>query len=169
MALPEDLLAQAKHLASKEPKKPKQASLRRAISAAYYALFHLLVADAARVMSPAQPPALRARVRRAFTHEDMKKACIQFRPGKVENLTEALKALVSEPIQSELSLIADAFVELQEARHDADYDTTQVFARADTLEKVEQANEAFAAWKLVRNEPNATAFLAALLLNRLWR
>jgi len=99
----------------------------------------------------------------------MKKACIQFRPGKVENLTEALKALVSEPIQSELSLIADAFVELQEARHDADYDTTQVFARADTLEKVEQANEAFAAWKLVRNEPNATAFLAALLLNRLWR
>jgi len=45
LALPDDLLAQAKHLASKEPKRPRQASLRRAISGAYYALYHLLMID----------------------------------------------------------------------------------------------------------------------------
>jgi len=37
MSLHADLLAQAEYLAKKEPKRPRQASLRRAISAAYYA------------------------------------------------------------------------------------------------------------------------------------
>ena len=48
MTLHHDLLDQASHLATRETKKPKQASLRRAVSAAYYALFHLLVADGAK-------------------------------------------------------------------------------------------------------------------------
>ena len=41
MSFPNDLLEQARHLANREPKRPKQASLRRAVSTAYYALFHL--------------------------------------------------------------------------------------------------------------------------------
>ena len=48
MAYPEDLLEQANHLARREPKRPKQASLRRAVSTAYYALFHLLIGQAVR-------------------------------------------------------------------------------------------------------------------------
>lgn len=36
------LLEQAEHLLDVDPRKPKQASLRRAMSAAYYSLFHLL-------------------------------------------------------------------------------------------------------------------------------
>jgi uncharacterized protein (UPF0332 family) len=40
VALHDDLLAQAEHLARVDKKKPKQANLRRAVSAAYYALFH---------------------------------------------------------------------------------------------------------------------------------
>lgn len=39
MPFPEDLLQQAYDLANKEPTDPKQASLRRAVSTAYYALF----------------------------------------------------------------------------------------------------------------------------------
>ena len=46
MNLAEDLLEQANHLARREKGKPKQASLRRAVSTAYYAAFHLLVAEA---------------------------------------------------------------------------------------------------------------------------
>ena len=42
MSLATDLLEQADHLARRERKRPKQASLRRAVSAAYYGLFHLL-------------------------------------------------------------------------------------------------------------------------------
>ena len=46
MSLQQDLLRQARDLATKEPRRPSQASLRRAVSAAYYALFHLLVDEA---------------------------------------------------------------------------------------------------------------------------
>ena len=46
MALADDLLEQAQHLARRERQRPRQASLRRALSAAYYAVFHLLIADA---------------------------------------------------------------------------------------------------------------------------
>jgi hypothetical protein len=38
MSFADDLLEQAYHLANRESKKPKQASLRRAVSTAYYAL-----------------------------------------------------------------------------------------------------------------------------------
>jgi len=44
-----DLLEQAVRLAKLDAKKPKQANLRRAISSAYYAVFHLLVDEACRV------------------------------------------------------------------------------------------------------------------------
>ena len=44
MSLPEDLLEQAVHLATLDARRPKQANLRRAVSTAYYALFHLLTA-----------------------------------------------------------------------------------------------------------------------------
>jgi len=46
MSLAKDLLDQANRLARSEKSKPKQASLRRAVSTAYYALFHLLIAEA---------------------------------------------------------------------------------------------------------------------------
>jgi len=45
MALADDLLEQAHHLAKREPKRPRQASLRRAVSTAYYSLVHLLISS----------------------------------------------------------------------------------------------------------------------------
>jgi len=39
MAFAEDLLEQAEFLANRESVQPKQASLRRAVSTAYYAVF----------------------------------------------------------------------------------------------------------------------------------
>ena len=48
MSLATDLLDQASILSGLDPMEPKQASLRRAISAAYYSLFHLLIDDGAR-------------------------------------------------------------------------------------------------------------------------
>ena len=46
MPYPNDLLEQAWHLAKREKRKPRQASLRRAVSTAYYALFHHLIHEA---------------------------------------------------------------------------------------------------------------------------
>jgi hypothetical protein len=46
MPFAEHLLEQAEHLAKRERNRPRQASLRRAVSTAYYALFHLLIHEA---------------------------------------------------------------------------------------------------------------------------
>lgn len=74
MSLHRDLLNQARQLATHEPRRPKQASLRRAVSAAYYALFHLLVDSASRVVVSGQgQEVLRQQVGRALGHTDMKK------------------------------------------------------------------------------------------------
>ena len=74
MSLPRDRLAQAKLLATKEKSRPKQASLRRSVSAAYYALFHLLVdAAAGRLVSGADRQPLRECLSRAFDHGVMKR------------------------------------------------------------------------------------------------
>ena len=51
MGLHPELLKQARFLARREPRKPVQASLRRSVSASYYALFHLLVDEATRLMA----------------------------------------------------------------------------------------------------------------------
>ena len=72
-------MAQAKLLATKEKSRPKQASLRRSVSAAYYALFHLLVdAAARRLVSAADRKPLRNCLARAFDHGLMKRVALQF-------------------------------------------------------------------------------------------
>ena len=76
MALEHDLLRQSRLLAQHEPRRPKQASLRRAVSVAYYALFHLLTSEAAnRLVTGPDRDDLRATLRRAFEHNEMKDAC----------------------------------------------------------------------------------------------
>jgi hypothetical protein len=166
MALQHDLLEQAEHLARRELKRPRQASLRRAVSSAYYALFHLLVAEGARRFAPAQPAVLRLQFRRAFVHSDMRQVCERVikRP-----LPTPLDALFVSSLEPELIAVARAFVALQEARHAADYDLTRSFDRTYALLMVQVARSAFANWQAVRSGLNATVFLAALLLSRHWR
>jgi hypothetical protein len=75
MSLHSELLEQARHLATREHRRPKQASLRRAVSAAYYALFHLLTDESTRSLisgNGADRHELRQALRRSFVHADMK-------------------------------------------------------------------------------------------------
>ena len=72
MSFPDDLLEQAYHLANREPEFPKQASLRRAISTAYYALFHMLVDEAVGKWTVELQRSILART---FNHGKMKKIC----------------------------------------------------------------------------------------------
>src|SRR5579863_6321021 len=72
MPFPNDLLEQARHLANREPKRPKQASLRRAVSTAYYAIFHLLSMEMAKNW---KRPAERFTVARMLDHTPMVKVC----------------------------------------------------------------------------------------------
>src|SRR5580700_4531314 len=76
MGIAEDLLRQADHLATYEGPNPCQASLRRAVSTAYYALFHLLV-EAAALRWNGSPEA-QTGMQRGFQHGAMSKISSQF-------------------------------------------------------------------------------------------
>ena len=163
-----DLLEQAGFLARREPRRPRQASLRRAISSAYYALFHMLASDATTLL-PNQPAGLRQQARRVLSHSDMKSVCRQFSTGNIANLTAETARLVVRHVEAEISAVAKAFVDLQEARHRADYDLASPFARLEAVSLIEKAKKALADWHRIRSKPNATLFLAALLLQKHWK
>ncbi len=184
MSLPRDLLEQAGHLALREAKRPKQASLRRAVSAAYYALFHLLIRDAAFNAAPSVPPGLRELVERALGHADMKHVCRGFvagneaylksiarGPARAFNTGEvppSTRKVLIFPLEPNLILVMSTSVDLQEARHEADYDTTSTWNRMDVLRQVQRARNAFSAWASVRSTPNAAVLKAALLFQKNW-
>ena len=162
MSLHDDLLGQARQLAVKEPKRPLQASLRRAVSASYYGLFHLLIYDTTRRMFPGRDrAALRNCMARAFVHGDMKRVAQQFSNDNVS--PKLAPGLNGQALQPELIGVATAFVDLQQARHEADYDTARRFTRREVLDLLERAEQAFANWRLVRTSIQADIFLAGLL------
>lgn len=164
MTLHRDLLDQAGHLAKREPKRPKQASLRRAVSAAYYAVFHMLIDASSRfVVRGNDRASLRFAVTRAFDHGEMKSAANTFKGG---TLPSVLQGAVNGAIQSELKRRCENFIELQQARHEADYDLTRAFTRREVLDLVSMAEQAFRDWSTVAGTQAGDAFLVALLLRK---
>jgi hypothetical protein len=124
MAYHDDLIEHAIFLSGRNlqgdpnlPDDPKQVDLRRAVSAAYYALFHLLTTEAAQNWKHERQG---NRFARMFDHGRMKTCS-----SKVSS-----QPLPADPagisIAKDLKLVADSFVTLQQARHTADYDTAKV-------------------------------------------
>ncbi len=168
MSLAEELLVQARFLATLDPHRPVQANLRRAVSSAYYAVFHLLSAEVADHVASVGPPGLRERTQRALNHNTMYKAAEAFSlPGSRPRSLPADIELHG-PVTAELVAIAKGFKRLQEERHAADYDVRQVFDRIRALALVETAEEIFADWNLEKNSSNARVFLSSLMFWQLW-
>jgi hypothetical protein len=163
LTLHQDLLEQAHHLALREPGKPRQASLRRAVSAAYYSLFHFLLHEATNRLFPSRPAALRERASRAFTHSEAKSVCEIFAREK-----GGIRDLTGDPLERQLAEIAAIFVRLQEARQWADYDLLQTFDRLQVIGYIDRTRLAIAKWEAIKNNPNANVFLAALLIHNRW-
>ena len=70
--------------------------------------------------------------------------------------------LSGQRLQPKLIKVAEAFVDLQQARHDADYNLAQRFSRRDVLDLINQADQAVD-WRDVRNTDAADTFLVGLL------
>lgn len=169
MALKDDLLVQARYLALVDTGKPKQANLRRAISAAYYALFHLLVEDGASALGSKLSNLGKSRVRRAFAHADMKMVCSQYAKGHAStSMQPQIAMLLTFPIHPDLRMVASIFLHLQEARHLADYDISCKFSRMSTIAVIDKAVLAFKLWKAVKATAHAQVFLVDLVLRKSW-
>ena len=162
MSLHRDLLAQATHLASKEPKKPKQASLRRAVSVAYYALFHFLIDESSRFLvsgSSNDRRKLRDAIARSFAHAQMKNTSQAF-AGRGGHPWKDLF-----PVPPDLATIAQTFVDMQQERHEADYDLSRKFVRSEVLALIVRAQYAVDRWPAVAASEASRAYLIGLLVN----
>ena len=165
MPLANDLLRQAELLANLDAARPRQANLRRAVSTAYYSLFHLLIADCTQRLSPRHPHKLAARIARAFTHTEMKQVCRAISEGHRSAVLEDLHPAGFSP---ELRLVATTFVRLQDERHRADYDLSATYTRLEALDILVLARNGFAAWSKTRGTEETNVFLAALLFGGRW-
>jgi uncharacterized protein (UPF0332 family) len=168
MSLAEELLAQSRFLASLDPISPKQANLRRAVSAAYYAVFHLFSAEVAAQISPVVPSGLRERTQRALTHGSMYKAAESFSLAGTRPRNLPADINLPYPVSAELISIAKGFKQLQEERHAADYDVSQIFDRLKVLALVETAENIFVNWRKEKTTANAPVFLSSLMFWQLW-
>ncbi len=88
----------------------------------------------------------------------MKKVAQQF-----ANANVAPRLSPGQSLQPELRKVAETFVDLQEARHEADYNTAWRATRPDTVGVIEQTEQAFSAWRTVRRTVQADTFLVGLL------
>ena len=147
MAFPDDLLRDAYHLAARGGKNPTQSTLRRAVSTAYYALFHLLVAD---FVLNWRTKDQRARLGRMFEHRKMSQAVFRFQAGK------------PNPVEVDVKRVIDAFGQLQEDRYTADYDVGKIWSRKDVTNTLDVADEAFKTWKAIRKEQIAQDHLLTM-------
>jgi uncharacterized protein (UPF0332 family) len=158
MAYHDDLIEHAIFLSQLNlPDDPKQVDLRRAVSAAYYALFHLLTTEAAQNWKHQNQ---RNRFARRFDHNTMRKCSSRV----------SARALPADPdalgIATDLKLVADSFVSLQEDRHTADYDNSKVWSRTEVWDTMIQAQDAMTAWACIREKDMAQDYLFDLMGTR---
>ena len=122
----DDLLDIAQRLAEG---RPSQTDLRRAISSVYYALFHAIAQSNADTLVGDDPQsrdqAAWRQAYRALDHGYAKRRC----QSAQNNLRFSL------PVKN----LAGQFVDLQSARHRADYDPDEIFSGQDVLISVSEA------------------------------
>ena len=128
---PNELLDTCRKLApqSADPP-PTQADLRRAISTAYYAVFHTLAASNAELIAGQPQSSMSAyaweRVYRRLDH------------GRAQNNLRAVLNLLSPSGE----FFASTFIELQDLRQEADYDPNFSITRTRTRNIIAQAETA---------------------------
>ncbi len=161
---PDHLLEQAEHLI--EPRaaggEPRDVDLRRAISAAYYAVFHHLLAAAADafVGTSDRGTRLYTLVYRSIDHGVLSRLC-----AEVKKPTLSVKYRQYAPpngFDRGVKSFAGALVELQEKRHSADYDPSLRVGTRDARSAIAGARQAIERFAKVDDTERRT-FLALLL------
>ncbi len=128
---PFDLIATARDLVGLSARgRPRQSNLRRAVSTAYYALFHCL-ANCCADMLVGGPGSNRSssawnQAYRGLQHRVARQRC--------QN-----RSISSFPM--EIQYFAQVFVDMQQLRHIADYDPDADYSKADAMQLIGFAEE----------------------------
>jgi hypothetical protein len=162
---PDDLLFQADRLIGPSTVgPPKQTDLRRAISNAYYAIFHAVLTEAADdLIGKSHRASTRyALVYRSIDHKSLRRLC-----DDIQKTSLPPKYSIYSPksgFGSDLVALAAAVADLHEKRHLADYDPLFRAKRSDASSAVATAR---AALSKLRNSNRASrkAFLSLLVFS----
>lgn len=141
--------------------RPAYSDLRRATSTAYYALFHQITRHGAISMTWAASEDDISEVARWFTHTGIRKAAgwviAAGSPRAGHLIAKEARGPVNllrqgaASVPAHLLTVAESFVELQDARHDADYSNSYDPVRFVTLDHLATADRAVkASWSLWR-------------------
>ncbi|MDX2269915.1 MAG: hypothetical protein NW208_17565 [Bryobacter sp.] len=137
---------------------PSRVDIRRSVSEAYYAVFHLLVGEAAVAIT--EDPQLAKCFGRVPTHKKLKEVCQIIEKEKPLRFTDNWK---KEP-PKELRTIALRVSQLYQRRIEADYSFTIDEESLDAVEQVAEAERTFEDWQRIRHDPTVRAFLLFLLI-----
>jgi len=167
MDLANDLLDVADSLAKANP--GNQATYRRSVSTAYYAVFHLLVDAAAQrlVNAPGTPADLL--FRRLPTHTQLKALCEELVPKKDQNnpvlgpKNWRVQAGLKGGVAPQITTLAERVLSLHSKREMADYDIGTPVSALEAEHQVDRAREVFAAVASGLPEPQWTLLLVSLL------
>lgn len=140
---------------------PRQVDVRRAISAAYYGVFHYILAAAAdlHIGGTARPAKRYTLLYRSVDHRTMRALCEE---AKKPTPSARYRKYIPNGLGPNIQAFASAFLDLQEKRHDADYDPLKLMKVSDARLAVATARSAIGrfarapAWK-------QRAFLTLLL------
>jgi hypothetical protein len=160
---PQQLLALAKRLVVTAG--ATEADLRRGISTAYYAVFHLLISEVTN--SVVAPSAFRSKFARLLQHGPMKSVCGKYNPEKPNKTSGSYETVAGDGfpghvLPPELRKVAEAFVQLHALREEADYDSGTTIQSATATTAVQWAEDAFAAWITAQTDPASVTFLQEL-------
>jgi uncharacterized protein (UPF0332 family) len=149
---PSDFISLARLIITSGNGKPSQVALRRAVSTAYYGVFHSLASCGADLLIGGRgalrsDPAWR-QVYRALDHGAAKSACSNNK--------------MMQRFPKEIVDFANVFVTMQEKRHKADYDPTARFAKSSVTFDIDASEQAIA--DLAKAERRDQSAFAALVL-----
>jgi hypothetical protein len=166
--LADELLDHASRLIAATP--VADIDCRRAVSASYYTVFHLLSAAVGAQVSPPAPPGMSGRIQRVLEHRPMRNAMVPFGDA---NKWKEFSANLGIPclFSPDLAAITQAYADLQDARHFADYDVVDAKGTVGLLwatNCLDKAKLAFDAWNRVKSTDEARLFLATLIFGVKW-
>ncbi len=141
---------------------PKQVSLRRAISAAYYGLFHFVLTAAADQFVGVTKKATSeyGRVYRSVDHRALRELCDDIRKSKLPAKYDP--HIPKSGIGPNIPAFAAALLDLQEKRYAADYDPLIRVSLSDAQLAIRTAKAAINRFNKA-SAPRKKAFLSLLL------
>ena len=125
---PHTLIETARRLAESNGAQPTQADLRRAVSTAYYALFHCLAGTGADLLTGSSESPEWHQVYRALEHGKARSACQQ--QGVMRTFPMGIRAF------------GDTFIDLQKVRQLADYAHGGEYSGPEVLALINAAEDA---------------------------